>query len=78
MKLIMNKGSSSIMFIDGGEHKMLLPDSRMEIEDEAAEKLLKFYGFVEDLTPVVEEKPKEVVKKKSKRSKKKKLQAFED
>lgn len=77
MKLLKNKGSSSIMFIDGKEHKMLLPSSEIMIEDvDEADRLLKFYGFLEEIKfekEVEEEKPK---KKRSPR--RKKIESFED
>jgi len=64
------------MFVDGSETKFLAPMKQMVIKDEKeAQKILKFYAFVEEI--VVKQEIHEEVKPKKKSKKKKKLEAFE-
>ena len=74
--LLFNKGTSSIMLVDGGETKFLAPMKQMIVKDEKeALKILKFYAFVEEIS--VKKEIHEEVKPKKKSKKKKKLEAFE-
>jgi len=70
--LLFNKGQSSIMFVEEGETKFLLPMKQMVIKDEKeALKILNFYHFVEEI--ILKKDIQEEVKPAKKKKKKKKV-----